>query len=79
MKLYTEGLSNYQPWSGAVSTYDTIYNEGKLDALEQLMEEIYPDGMSAITLNDILWFDSEWVFESLGIDTGDEDEDEDED
>ena len=43
--------------------------------LEAILEDAYPDGMDETELNDLLWFESETVFEWLGI--GDE-EDEDE-
>ena len=60
-------LDTYQPWSGAVDTYETIVNNDLLDDLEYLLEDIYPDGIDETKLNDILWFDSDWVFESLGL------------
>lgn len=47
----------------------------KEEEFEALIEELYPDGIDETQLNDILWFDSEWVFECLGIN---EEEDEDE-
>ena len=40
-----------------------------------LIEELHPDGLSETTLNDILWFESDWIFETLGI-TEEEEEDE---
>ena len=68
MKIYKElSLTNFEPWSGAVDTYNRIYNEDKLDALELLLEELYPDGIEVTQLNDLLWFESEWLLESLGI------------
>ena len=60
-------LDTYQPWSGAVDTYETIVNNDLLDDLEYLLEDIYPDGIDETKLNDILWFDSDWVLESLGL------------
>ena len=76
MKLYRElDLTRFEAWSGAVDTYNTIYNAGKLNELEFLLEELYPDGIEETQLNDLLWFDSEWVLETLGI-SEDEDEDE---
>ena len=73
-------FDDYKPWSGAVSTYEKIEEEGKLDDLENLLEECYPEGMTMTAINDILWFDTDWVFESLGITEGEEDdEDEEED
>lgn len=67
VKIYKESVSSYIPWSGAVSTYVTIVEENKLDDLDFLLEEIYPEGISESRLNDILWFESDWVFARLGI------------
>jgi len=61
-------IDDYKPWSGAEAAYNRIVNEGLLAEFEALMEEIYPDGLDEMQLNDILWFEDEWVFESLGID-----------
>ena len=68
MKLYRESsLENFEPWSGAVSTYNRIWNEGKMSEFEQLLEDLYPDGIEETALNDILWFEEEWVYDELGI------------
>lgn len=72
-------LSEYKPWSGAVSTYDRIYNEDKLDLLESVLESLYPDGIDETALNDLLWFDEEAVFEWLDIKDEEDEEDEEED
>lgn len=72
-------LSDYQPWSGAVETYERIKDAGKLDAFEAEMELIYPEGLTMTQLNDILWFEPEWVYELLGMkEDNDYDEDYDE-
>ena len=34
--------------------------------------------MSETELNDLLWFDSEWIFEALGIEDEEEEDDEEE-
>lgn len=66
-------------WSGAKSTAKRIDEEGKGEEFEQLIEDCYPEGIDRTALNDILWFDSEWVFEQLGIENdNEEDEEEDE-
>ena len=57
----------YHPWSGAVDTWNTIEEKGLLEELDNLLEDIYPDGLSETELNDLLWFDSDWIFEQLGI------------
>lgn len=72
---YELDLNNFEAWSGAVSTLERIKDAGKTDEAEQLLEEFYPDGMTETRLNDLLWFEDEWLFECLGI--ADEDEDED--
>ena len=69
---------NYQPWSGAVDTWNTIEDNGLLEELDTLLEDLYPDGLSETELNDLLWFDSDWIFEQLGI-SEDEDEDDEDD
>ena len=77
MKIYREtSLADFEPWSGAVDTYETVYNAGKMDELESIIEELYPDGIDETQLNDILWFEDKWVFEVLGIDEDDEEESE---
>ena len=77
MKIYRElDLTNFEPWSGAVDTYNTIYNADKLKELELLLEELYPDGIEETQLNDLLWFESEWLLESLGISEEEEEEEE---
>ena len=67
-------FSNYKPWSGAVDTYELIKDADKLDELEFYLEELYPDGITATQINDILWFDSEEVLKYLGL--GDEEDEE---
>lgn len=60
-------IENFEPWSGAVSTYNTIKNKGKLGDLERLIDKLYPDGINEGVLNDVLWFDSDWLYKELGI------------
>ena len=64
---YELDLNSFQAWSGAKDTLDRIQREGKCTELENVLEELYPDGMTETELNDLLWFDSESVYEWLGI------------
>ena len=74
MKIYEEkGIRNFDVWGGAIYTKDKILEHHKEDEFDSLIEELYPDGIEDTQLNDILWFDDEWVFECLNI-TEDEDE-----
>ena len=79
MKTFNENttLVNFDAWSGAVDTKERIIQEGKADEFDNLIEELYPDGLSETQLNDILWFEEDWIFEMLGI-SDEEEEDEEE-
>jgi len=73
MKTYKEtDLEDFDAWSGAKDTKQTIIDNDKCEEFEAFIEDLYPDGLSETQLNDILWFDSEWIFESLGIEAGKE-------
>jgi len=71
MKTFNENtqLHSFDAWSGAKDTKQTILDNHKGDEFDSLIEELYPDGLSETALNDILWFDPEWIYESLGIET----------
>lgn len=76
MKTINENqtLRNFDAWSGAKDTKQTIIDNGMEKDFENLIEELYPDGLTDTQLNDLLWFDSEWIFESLGINEEEEEE-----
>lgn len=71
MKIFT---TKYSPWSGAIDTYNTIEEAGKLEEFESLIDELYPDGIEEVKLNDILWFESDWILEMLGLSEEEEDD-----
>jgi len=60
-ELYTE------LWSGAVDTADTIIENGKTEALMQLLEDIFYEPTNITTINDFLWFDSDYIYAQLEI------------
>ena len=64
---YELDLNSFEAWSGAKETLERIQREGKCAELENVLEELYPDGMTETELNDLLWFESESVYEWLGI------------
>lgn len=76
---YELDLNTFEAWSGAVYAINRVREEGKCSELECILEELYPDGMTETQLNDLLWFDREWIYETLGISDEDEEEEEDED
>ena len=68
MKIITEtSLDNFQAWEGAKQTLQKIREAGKVEDLEMLLDDIYPDGIDDVKLNDILWFDNDWILEQLGM------------
>lgn len=69
MKTFNENMTllNFDAWSGAKDTKETILRENKADDFEALIDELYPNGLSETQLNDLLWFESDWIYESLGI------------
>ena len=69
MKIINDDLKlrDFDAWSGAKDTKQLILNNHKSDDFDCLMEELYPDGMTDTQLNDILWFEEDWICENLGI------------
>ena len=68
MIIKTEtNLRNFEAWSGAIETKNLILDAGLEEEFEGLIEELYPNGLSDTELNDILWFDADWILESLGV------------
>ena len=68
MKITSEmSLKNFKAWSGAVDTLNKLIELDKCDELEFILDDLYPDGLTETELNDILWFDDEWIYETLGI------------
>ena len=64
---YELDLQSFEAWSGAKDTLERIQREGKCDLSEQILDDTYPDGMTKTELNDLLWFESETIYEWLDI------------
>ena len=68
MKITSEiSLKNFKAWSGAKDTLNKLIELDKCDELEFILDDLYPNGLTDTQLNDILWFEDEWIFETLGI------------
>lgn len=75
MRVYQEiSFEDFDAWSGAVNTKEKIIDAGKAEEFEALVEELFPSGVDETQLNDFLWFDDDYIFESLGITEDDEEE-----
>ena len=84
MKIYSDtSLSDFEAWSGGKDTLDTLTDD-QITTVESYLEDLYPDGMENVELNDFLWFERDTIADWLGyrdwehLEQGDEDE-EDED
>ena len=56
-------------WSGALDTLKDIEEADKEDELMYFLEEIFADITPTETeLNDFLWHDRDYIYESLGLD-----------
>ena len=76
MKITKEqSIANFEFWSGAKSNAAEL-TFSQLNEVENILEDLYPDGLSETELNDLFWFDFETVKEWLNITDEDEDEDE---
>lgn len=72
MKIYTEtSLRHFDFWSGAIDTANHLTAE-QLDEIETQLEDLNPDGMSETEINDLFWFEEDYIAEMLGFGSWDE-------
>lgn len=65
MKVSSEiNLINFDFWSGAK---DHSFTYEELEEIELQLEEIYPDGMEETQVNDLFWFEEEFICELIGL------------
>lgn len=66
MKVTEElSLSNFDFWGGAKERAKMLTID-ELDEIESQLEDLYPDGIEATQINDIFWFDFDWISQMLG-------------
>lgn len=74
MKIYSEkSLRNFEFWSGAKENASELTSV-QLDEVENILEDMYPEGMGETEINDLFWFDFDTIKEWLGITDEEEDE-----
>lgn len=86
MKVYKEitSLYDFEPWSGAVDTYNKLIGAGKEEEFVAQLEQLFAgEDVSETEINDMLWFEPEECFKLVGLDEngnekseGEEEEDE---
>ena len=66
MKITSElNLQSFNFWSGA-KQHSFTYSE--LSELESQLDEFYPEGTTETKINDLFWFDEEFLCECIGLD-----------
>ena len=72
MKVYREiSLSEFEFWAGAKDTVKYLTDD-ELEQIEQILKEIYPEGLSETDINDLFWFEDELIAEWLGYESFEE-------
>ncbi len=67
-----DDIYHFPAWSGGKTTLDTVVQAGHeyVEALTQLAEEMFAEDeeVTDTAINDWLWFDSDKIYEYLGLD-----------
>ena len=67
MTIQTEQSSRYfESWSGAKANAEMMTAE-ELDSVENELEAMYPEGMTDTEINDLFWFDFDYVCDLIGL------------
>lgn len=66
MKIIAEiNLTSFSFWSGAAS-HEFTYTE--LQELGSVIEDLYHEGVTGTQINDLFWFEEEFLCNSIGVD-----------
>ena len=69
MKIFKEqSLRTFEFWSGAKTNADKL-RKVDLDIIEDILKDLYPNGIDAKQLNDIFSFDFDMILSWLGCPT----------
>ena len=66
-----KSLRDFEFWSGAKDTVKYLTMQ-ELDTIEDILNDLYPDGMNETELNDLFWFDRDTIAEWLGYENFEE-------
>ena len=59
-------LTNFDFWSGAVILSNSLtYTE--LKQITEQLEELYPEGMTETQINDLFWFEEDFICGMIGV------------
>ncbi len=66
-----ERLENFAFWAGAIYLAEKLTSE-EFDIVEELLEELYPNGMEETQVNDFFWFEGDTIAQALGYEDEDD-------
>ena len=52
-------------WGGALDTLLMVLEHEKFHELIYLLEQLYPEPVDIVVINDLLWFNSDYICEQL--------------
>lgn len=69
MRVYKDvyDRSDFEFWSGACDTARHL-KDNEIELIFRELEDMYPDGLSDTELNDIFWFEDDWLARIIGYD-----------
>lgn len=66
-KVELSSLESFKAWAGALDTLNTVRERGGMDILTTICEDIFSgDIPTEVQINDWLWFDSDFIYQTLG-------------
>lgn len=72
MKIYSETtLREFSFWAGGADTVKYL-SISQLDTIENILEDIYSEYISASTINDLFWFEEDLIAEWCGYENFEE-------
>ena len=72
MKIINEQpLKDFEFWGGARYVADYLTEE-EFEAIEESLEECNPNGLTETEINDLFWFDVDYIASVLGYENEDE-------
>ena len=60
-------LTTFEAWQGGEITLATIKEAGLCEQAGEVLGELFPNGATRTEINDVLWFESDWLLQSLGL------------
>ena len=54
-------------WGQSVQVLNEIDEEGMSEELMDFLEDLYPDGVDGVELNDLIAYDWEWLYNQIGM------------